>query len=50
MDQDCGGGIERTNPWLSNFGQLRRNIDRFNAHRMAQSALAVAPIIPLEAG
>ena len=27
--------VERTNSWLSNFGQLRRNTDRFNAHRLA---------------
>jgi hypothetical protein len=34
--------VERTNSWLSNFGQLRRNTDRKNAHRLAQFALAVA--------
>lgn len=33
--------IERTNSWLSNFGQLRRNTDRSVAHRSAQLALAV---------
>ena len=33
--------IERTNSWLSNFGQLRRNTDRKVAHRAAQLALAV---------
>ena len=33
--------IERTNSWLSNFGQLRRNTDRSVAHRAAQLALAV---------
>lgn len=33
--------IERTNSWLSNFGQLRRNTDRSVAHRTAQLALAV---------
>jgi len=37
--------VERTNSWLSNFGQMRRNTDRFNAHRLAQFALAVALII-----
>jgi len=34
--------VERTNSWLSNFGQLRRNTDRKNVHRAAQFALAVA--------
>jgi transposase len=34
--------VERTNSWLSNFGQLRRNTDRKPAHRLAQFALAVA--------
>ena len=33
--------VERTNSWLSNFGQLRRNTDRRNVHRLAQFALAV---------
>lgn len=33
--------VERTNSWLSNFGQLRRNTDRKTAHRLAQFALAV---------
>jgi transposase len=33
--------VERTNSWLSNFGQLRRNTDRTIAHRLAQFALAV---------
>ena len=34
--------VERTNSWLSNFGQLRRNTDRKTEHRLAQFALAVA--------
>lgn len=34
--------VERTNSWLSNFGQLRRNTDRKAAHRLAQLSLAVA--------
>ena len=34
--------VERTNSWLSNFGQLRRNTDRKTVHRLAQFALAVA--------
>ncbi len=33
--------VERTNSWLSNFGQLRRNTDRKTVHRLAQLALAV---------
>jgi IS5 family transposase len=33
--------VERTNSWLSNFGQLRRNTDRQPIHRLAQFALAV---------
>ena len=37
--------IERTNSWLSNFGQLRRNTDRRTHHRHAQLALAVALLI-----
>jgi hypothetical protein len=37
--------IERTNSWLSNFGQLRRNTDRRVHHRLAQLALAVVLLI-----
>jgi hypothetical protein len=37
--------IERTNSWLSNFGQLRRNTDRRPHHRHAQLALAVTLLI-----
>jgi hypothetical protein len=37
--------IERTNSWLSNFGQLRRNTDRRTAHRLAQLALAIALLL-----
>jgi transposase len=37
--------IERTNSWLSNFGQLRRNTDRTIHHRLAQLALAVVLLI-----
>jgi len=40
--------VERTNSWLSNFGQLRRNTDRFSSHRLAQLALAVALIITVK--
>jgi transposase len=34
--------VERTNAWLANFGQLRRNTDRRTRDRLAQFALAVA--------
>ncbi len=37
--------IERTNSWLSNFGQLRRNTDRRISHRLAQLALAIALLL-----
>ncbi len=37
--------IERTNSWLSNFGQLRRNTDRRTRHRHAQLALAIVFLI-----
>src|SRR5680860_1465650 len=40
--------VERTNSWLSNFGQLRRNTDRFTAHRLAQLALAITLIITIK--
>jgi transposase len=40
--------VERTNSWLSNFGQLRRNTDRFVLHRLAQLALAIALIITVK--
>jgi len=37
--------VERTNSWLSNFGQLRRNTDRKITHRLGQMALAIALLI-----
>lgn len=37
--------IERTNSWLSNFGQLRRNTDRSTVHRLAQFALAITLLL-----
>ena len=37
--------VERTNSWLSNFGQLRRNTDRRTIHRVAQLSLAVVFIL-----
>lgn len=40
--------VERSNSWLSNFGQLRRNTDRYTIHRLAQIALAVALILAVK--
>lgn len=40
--------VERTNAWLANFGQLRRNTDRRIAHRPAALALAVVLIITIK--
>jgi len=37
--------IERTNSWLVNFGQLRRNTDRRTTHRRAQLALAITLLL-----
>jgi hypothetical protein len=37
--------VERTNSWLSNFGQLRRNTDRRVTHRLAQLALAIVVLL-----
>jgi transposase len=40
--------VERTNSWLSNFGQMRRNTDRNPAHRLTQLALAITLIITVK--
>jgi len=40
--------VERTNSWLSNFGGLRRNNDRFIAQRLAQFALAITLVITVK--
>ena len=40
--------VERTNSWLTNYGQLRRNTDRRIRHRLAQLALAIALIITIK--
>ena len=40
--------VERTNSWLSNYGQLRRNTDRFVVHRLAQLALAITLILTVK--
>lgn len=40
--------VERTNSWLSNFGGLRRNTDRFVSHRIAQLALAIVLVLTVK--
>jgi len=40
--------VERTNSWFSNFGQLRRNTDRFSKQRLGQVALAIALILTVK--
>jgi transposase len=40
--------VERTNSWFSNFGQLRRNTDRYTRHRESALSLAVALIITIK--
>lgn len=40
--------VERTNIWLSNFGQLRRNTDRFEHQRLAQFTLAITLAITVK--
>jgi transposase len=40
--------VERTNSWLSNFGQMRRNTDRYIAQRLGQIALAVTLILTVK--
>ncbi len=40
--------IERTNSWLSNFGQLRRSTDRNTKARLGQLALAITIIIAIK--
>jgi len=37
--------VERTNSWLANYGQLRRNTDRKVVHRHAALALVVAILL-----
>ena len=40
--------VERTNSWFTNFGQLRRNTDRFTTQRLGQIALAVTLILTVK--
>ncbi len=37
--------VERTNSWLSNYGQLRRNTDRCKARRRAQLTFVIAILL-----
>jgi hypothetical protein len=37
--------VERTNSWLSNYGQLRRNTDPKQVHRSAQLAFVVVILL-----
>jgi transposase len=37
--------VERTNSWLTNYGQLRRNTDRKAVHRSAQLAFVIAILL-----
>ena len=37
--------VERTNSWLSNYGQMRRNTDRRTEHRRAQLAFVIAILL-----
>jgi transposase len=40
--------VERTNSWLTNYGQLRRNTDRRTEHRHAELALAITLILTIK--
>ena len=40
--------VERTNSWLTNFGQLRRNTDRQPKQRLGQIALPTARILTVQ--
>lgn len=40
--------VERTNSWMSNFGQLRRNTDRYPEQRLGQIALAITLILTVK--
>jgi transposase len=41
----CRWAVERTNSWLTNYGQLRRNTDRKVSHRVAQLAFVIAILL-----
>jgi transposase len=40
--------VERTNSWISNYGQMRRNTDRRPEHRHAQLALVITLMIVIK--
>ena len=40
--------VERTNSWLSNYGQMRRNTDRRTIHRLAQLHLVCVLLIAIK--
>jgi transposase len=40
--------VERSNSWISNYGQMRRNTDRTPEHRHAQLALVVTLLIVIK--
>ncbi len=40
--------VERTNSWMSNYGQLRRNTDRFIHHRIDALNLVIAAVITIK--
>lgn len=40
--------VERTNSWMTNYGQLRRNTDRRAPHRDAALALGIAAILTVK--
>ena len=40
--------VERTNSWLTNYGQMRRNTDRRIDRRLGQLALAIALILTIK--
>ena len=47
LDSAADRGL-RTNSWLTNYGQLRRNTDRSTHHRHAQLNLAITLIITIK--
>ena len=42
------GNLKRTNSWLTNFGQFRRNTDRQPKQRLGQIALVIALILTVK--
>jgi transposase len=40
--------VERTNSWLTNYGQMRRNTDRSSVHRLAQLHLVCVLLIVIK--